>query len=103
MASLNSFQHYLPQVEPVPKSPRPVLSCLPLGRLRPLWCSEQRNVQAKNEPTRELPFELLYLFRVRLSLCLIRSALHRRHPFICPPTEVGFLIDLKSMRRSIPL
>jgi hypothetical protein len=61
-------------------------------------------MQVKNEPTRELSFELPYLFRTPLPLCLIRSALHWLHPFICPPTRVGLLlIDLKLMRRSIPL
>jgi hypothetical protein len=61
-------------------------------------------MQAKKELTRELPFELPYLFRTPLPLCLIQSALYRLHPFICPPTEIGLLlVDLKSMGRSIPL
>jgi hypothetical protein len=49
-------------------------------------------MQAKNELTRELPFELPYLFRTSLPVCLIQSALHRLHPFICPPTEIGLLL-----------
>jgi hypothetical protein len=60
-------------------------------------------MQAKKELTRELSFELPYLFRTPLPLCLIQSALHQLHPLIRPPTEIGLLIDLKSMRRSIPL